>query len=222
MKREYTSVGWFSLGVVVCVLMLVPLGTFAQSTLTPPHDVWVFDTPSDGGESLTVQWAPSPVDGPDIRYQVLVGDASVTDPSKLAVVAEFLSNSKYVKDVKTAWWTRTAEKTWHQAVIKSATIFEIKNDQPYAVAVAAVQGDQRVFSLVHVASPSANWFNWNQLNNLIIGISFCGLVFYAISYAKRHEIFLRRIPGLDAVDEAIGRATELGKPILYLTGAHDP
>src|SRR4029079_13443416 len=39
--------------------------------------------------------------------------------------------------------------------------------------------------------------------------------------AKRREIFLRRIPGLDAVDEAIGRATELGKPILYLTGAGD-
>ena len=42
-----------------------------------------------------------------------------------------------------------------------------------------------------------------------------------LNLAKRKDIFLRRIPGLDAVDEAIGRATELGKPVLYMTGAHD-
>jgi hypothetical protein len=71
------------------------------------------------------------------------------------------------------------------------------------------------------AIPQANWFNWNQINNLILALGFGALVFYTISHAKRNDIFLRRIPGLDAVDEAIGRSTELGKPILYLTGAHD-
>ena len=203
------------------VLALSPFAVLAQAPMGAPQDVRVFDTPNDGGESLTVQWAPASSDGPEVRYQVLVGDAAATDPSTLTVVAEFPANTKYVKDVKTAWWTRTVEKTWHQATIKSAKGLEINNSQPYAVAVATVQGDQRIFSPVHTAAPAANWFNWNQLNNLIIGLAFGGLVFYTISYAKRHEIFLRRIPGLDAVDEAIGRATELGKPILYLTGAHD-
>ncbi|MBH0188608.1 MAG: hypothetical protein HP493_07085, partial [Nitrospira sp.] len=69
--------------------------------------------------------------------------------------------------------------------------------------------------------PQPNWMNWNQINNLLLALLFGGIVFYAISTARKREIFLRRIPGLDAVDEAIGRATELGKPILYLTGAHD-
>jgi hypothetical protein len=55
----------------------------------------------------------------------------------------------------------------------------------------------------------------------MLALGFGALVFYTISHAKRNNIFLRRIPGLDAVDEAIGRSTELGKPILYLTGAHD-
>ncbi|WP_176698080.1 DUF6754 domain-containing protein [Candidatus Nitrospira nitrosa] len=211
--RLLFAIGWMT-GVLASHAVAEPL-------ITVPQEVRVFDTPNDGGESLTVQWAPLPTDGPDVRFQVLVGDASTTDPQKLTVVAEFPSNAKYVKDVKTAWWTRTAEKTWHQAMVKSTKGLEVKNDQPYAVAVAAMQADQRLFSAVQVATPTANWFNWNQLNNLIIGLSFGGLVFFAITYAKRHEIFLRRIPGLDAVDEAIGRATELGKPILYLTGAHD-
>lgn len=195
--------------------------TSAQPSINAPQEVQVFDTPNDGGGSLTVQWAPQLTDSPDTRYQILIGEATMADPTAFTVAAEFPANTKYVKDTKTAWWTRKADKTWHQAIIKSAKNFEVKDDQPYAVAVATVQGDRREFSSVSVATPSANWFNWNQLNNLIIGISFGGLVFYTISHAKRNNIFLRRIPGLDAVDEAIGRATELGKPILYLTGAHD-
>ncbi len=33
--------------------------------------------------------------------------------------------------------------------------------------------------------------------------------------------FIRRIGGLNAIDEAIGRSTEMGKPVLYLTGLSD-
>ncbi|MDH5739905.1 MAG: hypothetical protein OEY77_06225 [Nitrospira sp.] len=193
----------------------------AQSSVTAPQEVQVFDTPSDGGGSLTVQWAPAPSDGSDIRYQILVGEASARDPSAFAIIAEFPSNTHYIKDTETAWWTREADKTWHHVVIRSGKGIEILDGMSYAVAVATVHDDQRMFSPIVVATPSPNWINWNQLNNLIIAVSFGGLVFYSISHAKRNEIFLRRIPGLDAVDEAIGRATELGKPILYLTGAHD-
>lgn len=208
----------------VCWILIVGCFTSsvsAQPSLPAPQDVRVFDTPNDGGGSLTVQWPPSPSDGPDIRYQILVGEAAATDPTTFPVIAEFPATTNYVKDTKTAWWTRNVDKAWHQAIIKSVKGIEIKDDQPYAVAVAAVRADRRAFSPVQVAAPAADWFNWNQLNNLIIAVSFCGLVFYTIGHAKRNNIFLRRIPGLDAVDEAIGRATELGKPILYLTGAHD-
>ncbi len=221
LKKRYTISAWFSLPMILCAFGLLPSYTLAEAPISAPQDVRVFDTPSDGGGNLTVQWPPASWDGPDIRYQVLVGEASATDPTTFAVLAEFPANTKYVKDSKTAWWTRNADKTWHQVVIRSAKGVEVKDDTPYAVAVATVQADRREFSSVQVATSAADWFNWNQLNNLIIAVSFGGLVFYTISHAKRNEIFLRRIPGLDAVDEAIGRATELGKPILYLTGAHD-
>ncbi|OGC42605.1 hypothetical protein A2Y85_01320 [candidate division WOR-3 bacterium RBG_13_43_14] len=32
------------------------------------------------------------------------------------------------------------------------------------------------------------------------------------------KMFIRRIPGLDALEEAVGRATEMGRPILYIPG----
>ena len=96
-----------------------------------------------------------------------------------------------------------------------------KTGHAYSVTVAAVLNDDRVIATPVQATPEPNWINWNQLNNLLLALLFGGIVFYAISTARKREIFLRRIPGLDAVDEAIGRATELGKPILYMTGAHD-
>ncbi|MFN8219675.1 MAG: DUF6754 domain-containing protein [Fimbriimonadales bacterium] len=35
------------------------------------------------------------------------------------------------------------------------------------------------------------------------------------------KIFIRRIPGLNAIDEAIGRATEMGRPVLMVPGLGD-
>jgi len=48
---------------------------------------------------------------------------------------------------------------------------------------------------------------------------FLGPVLYSIFRAKRgKQIFIRRIPGIDALDEAIGRAVELGRPLSFTTG----
>ena len=193
----------------------------ATSAVTAPSDLQVVDSPNDGGGSLTVVWAPSPSDSSETQYQVLLGEAGATDPSALKVVAEFPANTRYVKDAKGAWWTRAAEPTWHQYVIKNGKGVELKDGSAYSVTVAMRRGEERAVGSLRQATPQANWLNWNQLNNLMLALGFGALVFYTISHAKRNNIFLRRIPGLDAVDEAIGRSTELGKPILYLTGAHD-
>ncbi|KPJ54447.1 hypothetical protein AMJ39_00400 [candidate division TA06 bacterium DG_24] len=50
-------------------------------------------------------------------------------------------------------------------------------------------------------------------------VGFAALLIWFISRARRGtELFIRKIAGLEAVDEAVGRATELGKPILYVSG----
>ena len=201
---------------------LVPSLAFAQTALPPPQDLQVFDTPSDGGGSLTVVWAPDPADSPDRRYQVLLADgSSAADPSTFAVVAEFAANTHYVRESKWPWWTRPGPRGMHQFTLKNGKGVELKDGSSYRVAVAAVAGEARAVTSAAPAVPGPNWLNWNQINNLCLALLFGGIVFYSISVAKKRDIFLRRIPGLDAVDEAIGRATELGKPVLYLTGAHD-
>ena len=49
-----------------------------------------------------------------------------------------------------------------------------------------------------------------------------GTLIYFIRLALRGEDFyLRSIPGLKAVEEAVGRSTEMGKPVLYVPGIMD-
>ena len=207
------------LSLAIAMLACLPSLLLAQ---TLPQQLRVIDTPSDGGGSLTVLWAPSASDSAAWKYQILLHEGSVpSDPSAWKVVAEFPANTRYVREGKTAWWTRSGDPGDHLFLLKNGKGIELKANQSYAVTVAATNGQERVIALPIVASPEPNWMNWNQLNNLVLALMFGGVVFYAINLAKRKEIFLRRIPGLDAVDEAIGRATELGKPILYMTGAHD-
>lgn len=137
------------------------------------------------------------------------------------VIAEFPANSRYVREGKWPWWSRPAPSEFHQYDVKSNKDLELKDGLSYAVTLVVLRGSERVEVEAGRAVPRANWVNWNQMNNLLLVLLFGAVVLGAIQTAKRREIFLRRIPGLDAVDEAIGRATELGKPILYLTGAGD-
>jgi hypothetical protein len=208
------------LALAMTVLLAAPAR--AEAGLAPPQGVRVLDTPSDGGQSLTVVWSPASYDGPSTKYQVLLGEGpAATDPSALKIVAEFPADTHYVREAKVAWWVRPGDRDEHLFTIKNGKGVELANGTRYVVAVAAVSGGDRAVAPPVEAIPAANWINLNQLNNLILALLFGSVVFFAINQAKRKETFLRRIPGLDAVDEAIGRATELGKPVLYLTGAHD-
>ena len=218
------STRFLSLTMVMAIVTLCMMGrlSHAHAGVIAPQNLRVIDTPSDGGDSLTVLWAPSPADTAADRYQILIAEgAAPTDSAGWKVVAEFPANTHYVRNAKSAWWTRPGSLDDHLAVIKNGKGVELKSGTTYAVSVALVHDQERAIAPPMTAVPEPNWMNWNQLNNLLLALLFGAIVFYAISLAKRKEIFLRRIPGLDAVDEAIGRATELGKPVLYMTGAHD-
>ncbi len=57
--------------------------------------------------------------------------------------------------------------------------------------------------------------------NVLIGTFLFMILFFYIFVKvkkKRESLFIRRIPGLDAIDDAVGRATEMGKPVVYDCG----
>ena len=75
------------------------------------------------------------------------------------------------------------------------------------------------------AAPASALFDMAKLVNLVFALFFTGAVLGMVAHVRRHpDVFVRRIAGLEAVDEAIGRATEMGKPALFvhgLTGVSD-
>jgi hypothetical protein len=70
--------------------------------------------------------------------------------------------------------------------------------------------------------PVAQWFDGGRFYLLIIVLVFGGSVVYFIERASSGvDLKVRKIAGLEAVDEAVGRATEMGRPVLYVPGIQD-
>jgi len=96
-------------------------------------------------------------------------------------------------------------------------------DYYYIVAVSMASGGHPFMPpVIGPAHSTAQWFNTERLNQFIIGgvISLAIVMFISMAKSGR-KLFIRKIAGLEAVDEAIGRATEMGRPILFIPGIQD-
>ncbi len=88
-----------------------------------------------------------------------------------------------------------------------------------AAAQATPDSAQAVAGAATAEAAPPRWFDPAKTDILIPTLLFAALVLGFIASARSGAaLFIRRIPGLDAIDEAIGRATEMGKPILYSPG----
>ncbi|MBE0433849.1 hypothetical protein IBX73_10355 [candidate division WOR-3 bacterium] len=91
----------------------------------------------------------------------------------------------------------------------------------YRYQVAAVKDGTEV-ARSEVTGPvksSQQWFNTGRVNILLGFIIYAALLVWFLYHARKgKKLFIRKIPGLDALEDAVGRATEMGKPILYVPG----
>jgi len=72
------------------------------------------------------------------------------------------------------------------------------------------------------AQTSDDIFRVDRINALITFVLFSIAILLYIKWAKEGKpLFIRKIAGLDAVEEAVGRATEMGKPVLFIPGIQE-
>ncbi|MDD5560323.1 DUF6754 domain-containing protein [Candidatus Methylomirabilis sp.] len=203
----------------LCFFTLYPVPYALASPLSPPDQFEAFDIPGDGGGSVGLSWRAAPFDEPTLRYQVYMADQA---QGPFTRIAEFAANTHYKSDVDRPWWSWDRNKAYHYYQVKSTQDLRLEDSRPYFFKIAVTDGIQTIDGPIQSAVPAPNFFNPAKANNFLLMLLFSAIVLIAIAQAKRHpHIFLRRIPGLDAVEEAIGRATEMGRPILYLTGSDD-
>lgn len=75
---------------------------------------------------------------------------------------------------------------------------------------------------VAVASPEVRWLHSGRIGMLVITVVLCTIILLYIEAGKRgKDLFVRRIAGLNAVEDAVGRATEMGRPVMYVPGIMD-
>jgi len=66
------------------------------------------------------------------------------------------------------------------------------------------------------------WVDGSRIWFLITVMIFCGSVVYFIGHARKgRPLKVRKIAGLEAVDEAVGRATEMGRSVIFVPGIQD-
>ncbi len=72
-------------------------------------------------------------------------------------------------------------------------------------------------------APVASWFHGKRVGFLAIVLIIVGLIAFYIQLARTRpeDVYVRRIPGIDAIEDAVGRSTEMGRPVLYVTGLEE-
>lgn len=79
-----------------------------------------------------------------------------------------------------------------------------------------------VNSIVVTGLSIAQWFNTGKLPLLIIGLILSiGIIYYIVTARSGKNLYIRKIAGLESIDESVGRATEMGRPILFIPGTLD-
>lgn len=68
----------------------------------------------------------------------------------------------------------------------------------------------------------SSFFNTGRANLLTILLIITGAIYFYTRRAQGGITYsIRKIPGIAAIEEAVGRATEMGKPVLFIAGIQD-
>jgi len=173
-------------------------------TLEPPSDVVSRDTPGDGGGSITLTWnrSASDVPGSKITYEIF---RSTNADSGFSLVASLPAGTTTYVDADSG--------QEHRLINYKNYYYKVAVTEALALPVAVETGP---------VSARANWFDPARSNLLIvIAVFFVLLLIFIRRALKGSSLFVRKISGLDAIEEAVGRATEMGKPVLYVPGIDD-
>lgn len=125
----------------------------------------------------------------------------------------------------------TAKATDEQLAAAATTRGTRSRSGHYLYAIRAVRenaetGAYEAWSRAAVAGPASprtayfntkHWFYGAVVLLMAIGL----LVYFRRIKADPDAVFIRRIAGVDAIEDAVGRSTEMGRPVLYVTGTDD-
>jgi hypothetical protein len=176
----------------------------------PPLQIECSDTPNDRGYAIDVSWLASDDDNRSglVDHYVVARAVFFPGRAKSDLIYEVLTTQEAVADRQRISFTDVGRN--------------LENGLPYIYRIEAV-GSGGVSAGYATASviAEAQWFNAGRWNMLLGVLVLCTAIIYWIQKARTSDIHLRPVAGLKAFDEAVGRATEMGQPVLFVPGIMD-
>ncbi len=163
---------------------------------SPVVNFKVVDNPNDGGGRILITWDYAPdADLSEVDHLELL---RIDKPGEGAIVVTRLST-----------------------VARQFTDSGLKNGKPYRyfLRVWFKDGSYIDTPISPPVVPKAQWFHTKRIVGLVILVLYGTLLMIFLKKAKRgEELTIRPIAGLQAVDDAVGRSTEMGRPLLFVLG----
>jgi hypothetical protein len=169
----------------------------------PPGGIVIQDHPNDAGDQLDVVFDPAEPADQVMAHQVMRRLAGEGDDAW-----------QVVSMIAVGEPTSFVDGLDPDYPVEPGTMYE------YMITAVFMDGAE-VSSEVHVMdfAPEGEAFHTGKVRVLIACLLFLVMIFYYFQKAQSGaDMYLRPIGGIEAIDEAIGRATEMGKPILYVPG----
>ncbi len=91
----------------------------------------------------------------------------------------------------------------------------IKTDGKANFVTTAIYADAKGNTIFY---PRSDWFDTTKYITLAASILLCLFLIYAIIQSRKGNAYIRPIAGLESIEEAVGRATEMGRPIMFVPG----
>lgn len=222
---------------VLAVLVLLAAGTAAAQPAAPaaaptgaPPPVTrlkAVSVDNDDGRHLHITFARAPANvPPDARVMTLVLRATTRDPAAVPPPVVPLGVAPEAKQVLGPWAVAAAlagGETEHTDEVEpegrylySAVEVRLDEDGRAVAPSPPVTVDRAI-------APVAGYFHWKRWGFLLIVVAIGALILVYVQRARTapESIFIRRIPGIDAIEDAVGRSTEMGRPVLYVTGLEE-
>ena len=209
--------------VMATVLSMVSSAFAMGQAPAPPSNVVSIDAPDDAGQAVILSWALSPND----IFGTLESDTEAPDPD--LVVSVYYIERKTDTSIHGNEISEE-DQSWRQIAESAAgevtfTDRKVQRGWSYSYRVGAVdiQGERSSWiTTAESVTPIMQAFNMSKAWLAIFMLMFGGLIAYFINVARTgKKLWVRPIAGLAAIDEAVGRATEMGRPVLFVTGIQD-
>ena len=168
--------------------------TISGMVLSPISNINGGDVPDDGGGAIHISWDVKTDSG--IRYFRILRATEAA--GVFDTVTQLTRNFRSYDD---------------RDGIKD------KNDYYYKIVTMMNTGEMFESKVFGPYQSKAQWFNKKRSVVLLLAVIFGFFILLYMTRAKHDpNLFIRRIAGLDALDDAVGRSTEMGKPIMYILG----